>query len=68
VGDGGAAALKRVAADALNERLAPIRARRAEVAGDRGYLRAVLADGNARAHEIATETLRNVKELMHTRY
>ena len=68
VGDGGAAALKRVAADALNERLAPIRARRAEVAGERGYLREVLAEGNARAHEIAAETLRNVKELMHTRY
>ena len=68
VGDGGAAALKRVAADALNERMAPIRARRAEVASDRGYLRAVLADGNARAHEIAAETLRTVKEVMHTRY
>jgi tryptophanyl-tRNA synthetase len=68
VGDGGAAALKRVAADALNERLAPIRARRAQVAGDRDYLRAVLAEGNARAHEIAAETLRRVKELMHTRY
>jgi tryptophanyl-tRNA synthetase len=68
VGDGGAAALKRVAAGALNERLAPIRARRAEVAGDRDYLRAVLAEGNARAHEIAAETLRRVKELMHTRY
>ena len=68
VGDGGAAALKRVAADALNERLAPIRARRAEVAGERDYLRAVLADGNARAHEIAAETLRSVKDLMHTRY
>jgi len=68
VGDGGAAALKRVAADALNERLAPIRARRAEVAGERGYLREVLAEGNARAQEIAAETLRSVKELMHTRY
>jgi len=68
VGDGGAAALKRVAADALNERLAPIRARRAEVAGERDYLRGVLADGNARAHEIAAETLRSVKDLMHTRY
>jgi tryptophanyl-tRNA synthetase len=68
VGDGGAAALKRVAADALNERLAPIRARRAELAGARDELRAVLAEGNARAHEIAADTLRTVKELMHTRY
>jgi tryptophanyl-tRNA synthetase len=68
VGDGGAAALKRVAADALNERLAPIRARRAELAGERDHLRAVLARGNDRAREIAAGTLRAVKELMHTRY
>ncbi len=68
VGDGGAAALKRVAADALNERLAPIRARRAGLAGDRDHLRAVLARGNDRAREIAAGTLRAVKELMHTRY
>jgi tryptophanyl-tRNA synthetase len=68
VGDGGASALKRLTADALNERLRPIRARRAELAGERGYLRAVLARGNARAGEIAAETLRVVKELMHTRY
>jgi tryptophanyl-tRNA synthetase len=68
VADGGAASLKRVTVDALNERLRPIRLRRAELAGERDYLRAVLARGNARAGEIAGETLRNVKELMHTRY
>jgi tryptophanyl-tRNA synthetase len=68
IGDRGAAALKRLTADALNERLRPIRGRRAELAGDRGHLRAVLARGNERAREIATETLRAVKELMHTRY
>jgi tryptophanyl-tRNA synthetase len=68
IGDGGAAALKLLTADALNERLRPIRARRAELAGDRRHLRAVLARGNERAREIATETLRAVKELMHTRY
>lgn len=68
VGDGGAAALKRLTAEALNERLRPIRARRAELAGERDYLRAVLAGGNARAREIAAETLGSVKELMHTRY
>jgi tryptophanyl-tRNA synthetase len=68
IGDGGAAALKRVTADALNERLRPIRVRRAELVGERDYLRAVLARGNARAGEIAAGTLRRVKELMHTRY
>jgi tryptophanyl-tRNA synthetase len=68
IGDAGAAALKRVTADALNERLRPVRARRAELAGEREHLRAVLARGNARAGEIAAGTLRRVKELMHTRY
>ena len=68
IGDRGAGALKLLTADALNERLRPIRGRRAELAGDRGHLRAVLARGNERAREIATETLRAVKELMHTRY
>ena len=68
VGDGGAAALKRGTADALNERLRPIRARRAELAGERDHLRAVLARGNGRAREIAAGTLRAVQELMHTRY
>ncbi len=68
IGDRGASALKLLTADALNDRLRPIRARRAEVAGDRGHLRAVLERGNERAREIATETLRAVKELMHTRY
>ncbi len=68
IGDRGAAALKRLTADAVNERLRPIRARRAVLAGDRDHLRAVLARGNERAREIATDTLRSVKELMHTRY
>ena len=52
----------------IRARLAPIRARRAELAGERDHLRAVLAQGSARAQEIAGETLRAVKELMHTRY
>ena len=40
IGDGGAAALKRVVTEAVNERFAPIRARRAELAADPGYARA----------------------------
>ena len=36
IGDGGAAALKRVVTEAVNEFLAPIRARRAEYAADLG--------------------------------
>jgi tryptophanyl-tRNA synthetase len=68
VGDGGASALKRLTADALNERLRPIRARRTELEGERDHLRGVLARGNACAREIAAATLRAVQELMHTRY
>ena len=68
VGDGGAAALKRLVTGALNERLRPIRARRREFAADPGYLRQVLANGNARAGAIADRTLSDVQSLMHTKY
>jgi tryptophanyl-tRNA synthetase len=66
--DRGALALKNLAADALNEHLRPIRARRAELASDRGYLRSVLRRGNECAREIAVITLDTVHELMHTNY
>jgi tryptophanyl-tRNA synthetase len=68
LGDGGAAALKRLLTEALNERLRPLRARRREVAADPGYLGQVLADGNERARGIAAQTLAEVQALMHTRY
>jgi len=54
--------------EAVNERLAPVRARRAELARDRGALRAVLREGNERARAIAADTLAAVKRLMHTEY
>jgi tryptophanyl-tRNA synthetase len=68
VGDRGASALKALVTEAVNERLAPVRARRAEVAGDRGLLRGVLREGNQRARAIATDTLAEVRRLMHTDY
>jgi tryptophanyl-tRNA synthetase len=68
IGSRGAVALKAAVTEAVNERFAPIRNRRRELARDEGYLRAVLADGNARASEIATETMSTVRDLMHTRY
>jgi len=68
IADAGAARLKAVVTEAVNERFAPIRARRAEVAADPGYLRAVLADGNDRARAIAATTLARVRELMHQVY
>jgi tryptophanyl-tRNA synthetase len=68
LGDSGAAALKRLLTEALNERLRPIRARRREVAADPGYLRQVLADGNERVRAQASHTLCEVQTLMRTRY
>ncbi|HEX3814635.1 MAG TPA: tryptophan--tRNA ligase [Mycobacteriales bacterium] len=68
VGDGGSAALKTVLTEAVNERFAAIRARRAELTEDRGYLRSVLRAGNERAREVAAQTLAGVHRLMHTTY
>ncbi|HEY1277130.1 MAG TPA: tryptophan--tRNA ligase [Thermoleophilaceae bacterium] len=68
VGDAGAAGLKRLLTDALNERLGPIRQRREEVADDPAYLRAALTAGTDRAREIAAATLADVRELMHNAY
>ena len=68
VGDAGAAGLKRVLAEAVNERLRPVRIRRAAVIEDRGYLRDVLRAGTETARAIAAETLDNVRRLMHTTY
>lgn len=64
IGGGGAAALKRTVTDAVNARLAPMRARRAEYAGDMGYVRSVLRAGNERANAIADTTLAEVREAM----
>ena len=68
IGGAGAAALKRVTTEAVNERLAPIRVRRAELAADSGYARQVLRDGCARARAIAQETLSDVRAAMGMRY
>ena len=64
IGDGGSAALKKVVTDSVNEVLRPIRARRAELAADRAYLRQVLAEGDERANAIADRTLAEVREAM----
>jgi tryptophanyl-tRNA synthetase len=68
IGTGGAARLKAIATEAVNERLAPIRARRAQLATDLGYVRQVLRDGNARASEIAEATLAEVRTAMGMSY
>ena len=68
IGDGGGGTLKRVVTEAVNEHFAPIRARRAELAADPGYLREVLAAGNARATEVADATLEEVRTAMGMTY
>ena len=64
IGMDGAGALKRYVTEAVNGYFEPIRARRAELEQDMGYIRDVLADGNRRANEIADATLAEVREAM----
>jgi tryptophanyl-tRNA synthetase len=68
IGDGGAALLKRVVTEAVNERFAAVRARRAELAADPGYARQVQRDGCARARAVAAATLEDVRDAMGMRY
>lgn len=64
IGDGGSGTLKIFTAEVLNEHLAPLRARRAELEQDPGYLLGILREGNARANEVAEATLQRVREFM----
>jgi len=68
IGSGGSAVLKAEVTAAVNDLLAPVRARRATYAQDLGYVRQVLRDGNARANEIASATLAQVKTAMGMTY
>ena len=64
IGDGGAGALKAVVTEAVNERLRPLRRRRAELAADREHLLDVLAAGNVVANSLADATLQRVRRVM----
>lgn len=68
IGDGGGGALKQVVTEALNDHLAPIRKRRAELEKDPQYLESVLAAGNERANVEANRTLLEVREAMNMIY
>ncbi len=68
LGTDGAAALKDTVTMAVNELLAPVRARRAEYARDLGYVREILRAGNERAEAIAAGTLDEVRAVMGMRY
>jgi tryptophanyl-tRNA synthetase len=68
IGDRGAAALKALVTEALNEELRAVRRRRRELVADRRHLADVLAAGNQRAAATAEATLARVRALMHTVY
>ncbi|HEX3004420.1 MAG TPA: tryptophan--tRNA ligase [Angustibacter sp.] len=60
----GAARLKALVTEAVNEHLRPIRARRRELEGQPDVVDAVLASGLERARPLAAATLRRVHEAM----
>lgn len=68
IGNGGSRRLKQVTTTAVNEFLAPHRARRAALAEDPDLARCVLTQGNERANAIAERTLGEVRTAMGTYY
>jgi tryptophanyl-tRNA synthetase len=69
IGDGGGGALKSALTTALNDTLAPLRARRVQLAKDApAVMRRVLAAGNARANDVAERTLAEVRAAMNMTY
>ncbi|MFV0429578.1 MAG: tryptophan--tRNA ligase [Arachnia sp.] len=68
IGNGGGGGLKRLVTEAVNEKFAPIRARRAELIAEPGQLESILADGNRRARLIAEQTLGEVRQAMQMAY
>ncbi len=60
----GCVACKQLLAEGVNKALAPFRERRAEIAQRPGYVEEVFADGARRAHAIAVETIKEVREKM----
>lgn len=68
LGDAGGGGLKKLVTEAVNERFAPIRARRAELMADPGQLLQLLREGNARANEVASATLAEVRQAMKMDY
>ena len=67
-GDHRRGGLKKRATEAVNTYCAPLRARRAELEADPGFVMSVLARGNARANEIADATLAEVRSAMGMTY
>lgn len=68
IGDGGGGALKKLVTDTLNDSLAPIRARRADLARERDIVRQTLRRGIAEANSVADRTLREARAAMNMGY
>jgi tryptophanyl-tRNA synthetase len=64
IGSGGASKLKAFLSESLNEYLAPLRKRRAELEDNLDYIRDVLRRGIVRAREVASDTLSEVRRSM----
>ncbi len=68
IGSGGAGMLKRTVTDAVNDYLAPIRARRSSFVREPGFVRNIIKEGNERANDVAEATLDEVRRAMKTAY
>ena len=69
IGDGGSGSLKKLVTDALNETLAPLRARRADLARHAAdVVRSTLSRGIAEANRAADATLREARAAMNMGY
>ncbi len=68
IGARGAGHLKQTLTEAINELLRPLRRRRADLTNDIGYLDHVLDTGNARARQLAADTLAKVHDALGMTY
>lgn len=64
IGNDGSGGLKKYVTAAVNDYLAPIRERRADLAQKKGYVQEILHAGNAQANKIANATLDEVRKAM----
>ncbi|MBD3316240.1 MAG: tryptophan--tRNA ligase, partial [Chitinivibrionales bacterium] len=64
IGDGGSGKLKAKLTEALNEYLAPLRAKRHELEKDPAYVKSILRRGIERARHVGRETLEEVRHVM----
>lgn len=67
IGNGGAAQLKKILTESINEYLKPLRKRRIELESNMDYIRQVLKNGVLGARKIASRTLGEVIEVMNMR-